>query len=91
MLKDPVCGMDVSEPPRIRTEYLGKTVGFCSDHCRKRFDQDPAAFMNCGQRDLLTPLPAVAAKGYTCPMHPEVQSKGPGSCPKCGMDLEKIK
>ncbi|MFN2439934.1 MAG: heavy metal-binding domain-containing protein, partial [Chitinophagaceae bacterium] len=26
---------------------------------------------------------------YTCPMHPEVQRSKPGSCPKCGMDLEK--
>jgi PBP1b-binding outer membrane lipoprotein LpoB len=26
---------------------------------------------------------------YTCPMHPEVQSDKPGSCPKCGMDLVK--
>lgn len=24
---------------------------------------------------------------YTCPMHPEVQSSQPGSCPKCGMTL----
>jgi rubrerythrin len=25
---------------------------------------------------------------YTCPMHPEVQEKAPGQCPKCGMNLE---
>ena len=25
---------------------------------------------------------------WTCPMHPEVVSSGPGSCPKCGMALE---
>ena len=25
---------------------------------------------------------------YTCPMHPEVIQNGPGSCPKCGMNLE---
>ena len=25
---------------------------------------------------------------YTCPMHPEVEQNGPGSCPKCGMFLE---
>src|SRR5262249_22589754 len=25
---------------------------------------------------------------YTCPMHPEVVSDRPGSCPKCGMALE---
>lgn len=24
---------------------------------------------------------------YTCPMHPEIQSKEPGNCPKCGMKL----
>jgi hypothetical protein len=24
---------------------------------------------------------------YTCPMHPEVRSKTPGKCPKCGMTL----
>jgi hypothetical protein len=24
---------------------------------------------------------------YTCPMHPEVTSPTPGSCPKCGMHL----
>jgi hypothetical protein len=26
---------------------------------------------------------------YTCPMHPEIQSDKPGSCPKCGMTLVK--
>lgn len=25
---------------------------------------------------------------YTCPMHPEIVQKGPGSCPICGMALE---
>jgi len=25
---------------------------------------------------------------YTCPMHPEVHSTGPGACPNCGMTLE---
>lgn len=29
--------------------------------------------------------------GYTCPMHLEVRSEGPGSCPICGMDLEPEK
>jgi hypothetical protein len=27
--------------------------------------------------------------GYTCPMHPEVVSDEPGTCPKCGMALVK--
>ena len=26
---------------------------------------------------------------YTCPMHPEIHQNHPGTCPKCGMTLEK--
>jgi Cu+-exporting ATPase len=29
-----------------------------------------------------------AAVEHTCPMHPEVRTLGPGTCPKCGMALE---
>ena len=29
-------------------------------------------------------------KMYACPMHPEVQQIGPGSCPICGMALEGV-
>jgi heavy metal-binding protein len=30
-----------------------------------------------------------ATTTYTCPMHPEVNSDTSGTCPKCGMNLEK--
>src|SRR2546426_332407 len=29
--------------------------------------------------------------GYTCPMHPEIRSPSPGTCPKCGMKLVPVK
>lgn len=34
--------------------------------------------------------PATAGKDviYTCPMHPEIEQVGPGTCPICGMALE---
>ncbi|HET8947960.1 MAG TPA: heavy metal translocating P-type ATPase, partial [Candidatus Polarisedimenticolia bacterium] len=27
---------------------------------------------------------------YTCPMHPEIRRRGPGTCPLCGMALEPV-
>lgn len=27
---------------------------------------------------------------YSCPMHPEIISDKPGTCPKCGMELVKV-
>ena len=43
----------------------------------------------------LSPSPAGDDGGaepgwYTCPMHPEVRKRGPGTCPKCGMALEPV-
>ncbi len=38
------------------------------------------------------PAPADAPAGaiYTCPMHPQIQQIGPGTCPICGMALEPM-
>lgn len=33
----------------------------------------------------------VAPTVYACPMHPEVKSSKPGTCPKCGMQLQATK
>jgi len=88
---DPVCGMSV-DPERAagRATYLGTTYYFCSTHCRNAFQADPARY--AGHTTAPAPAPAepalAAGTVYTCPMHPEVQQSGPGTCPKCGMALE---
>jgi len=43
------------------------------------------ATANAPQAD--STVDSMPPKRYTCPMHPEVQSDTPGSCPKCGMTL----
>jgi FtsP/CotA-like multicopper oxidase with cupredoxin domain len=34
---------------------------------------------------------AAPVTSYACPMHPEVTAPGPGSCPKCGMQLLPVR
>lgn len=36
------------------------------------------------------PEPASPDAIYTCPMHPQIRQRGPGSCPICGMALEPV-
>lgn len=39
---DPVCKMSLEEYPAVASqEYEGKTYGFCSEHCKKKFNEDP--------------------------------------------------
>jgi Cu+-exporting ATPase len=40
-----------------------------------------------GQYDMVPP--GFAGAVYTCPMHPQVRQTKPGSCPICGMGLER--
>src|SRR5678815_1791149 len=84
---DPVCKMRVlPETAVAKYDYNGKTYYFCATRCMERFKADPSAFL---KTDKPTSADAVSSDViYTCPMHPEVRQKGPGSCPKCGMALE---
>lgn len=43
---DPVCKMSLEEyPATASAEYEGKTYGFCSDFCKRKFDGDPAKML----------------------------------------------
>lgn len=60
---------------------------FCSVGCLSKFNADPELYLTGG-----APLPDTVQEGtiWTCPMHPEIQKPGPGSCPICGMALEPL-
>jgi P-type Cu+ transporter len=92
---DPICGMTVDPDQAAGTaEYHGRRYLFCSTSCLERFQADPEQYtshasMNAAPSGTQTPLPSEAVE-YTCPMHPEVRQRGPGTCPKCGMALEPV-
>ena len=84
--KDPVCGMSVDpRTAKHRAEHDGQPYFFCSAGCRTKFLADPERYLNPTEAPA-APVPEGTA--YTCPMHPEVEQIGPGSCPICGMALE---
>ena len=90
-LKDPVCGMAVTESSQHHLEHGGRTYYFCNPRCQAKFAAEPAKFIASGSttRVAAPAAPeAVAGTIYTCPMHPEIRQDHPGSCPKCGMALE---
>ena len=88
-IKDPVCGMPVTDQSLHRMEHLGHTYFFCGPKCKVKFEANPMQYV--GEKALTSAaIPVVTGAVYTCPMHPEVRQDHPGSCPKCGMTLEPV-
>jgi Cu+-exporting ATPase len=87
-MTDPVCGMtvDPANTPHVAT-HGGEHQYFCSAGCLAKFEAEPDRYTAKGE-----PAAADAPEGaiWTCPMHPEIQRPGPGSCPICGMALEPV-
>jgi len=45
MTKDPVCGMQVDEKnSEFQAQYGGKQYSFCSEDCKKKFEENPQQF-----------------------------------------------
>jgi len=102
-MTDPVCGMSVSRQSTLSPDHDGTTFYFCSESCQKTFNSDPSGVLQAASlrdkeqqsqsrgehHDEVDPAQASSDETiYTCPMHPEVEQIGPGSCSICGMDLE---
>ena len=87
-LKDPVCGMTVTEQSEHKLTHEGRPYYFCSAKCQGKFAANPLQYLVSTAPEDTAPEPAGTI--YTCPMHPEVRQDHPGICPKCGMTLEPI-
>ncbi len=88
---DPVCGMKTEDKNAYKHhKHEGESFYFCSDKCLEKFKATPDIYKD-GYKDHSEPPTAEeSAAVYSCPMHPEVEQPGPGSCPKCGMALESL-
>jgi len=94
-LKDPVCGMHVTDQSPHVLQHQGRSIYFCCAGCKSKFSANPAQYIDTTS-DPSNTLPKASepenADGagtiYTCPMHPEVRLSHPAACPKCGMVLE---
>jgi P-type Cu+ transporter len=93
---DPVCGMEVDpSAPAATLQHEGTSYLFCSTHCLEKFKSSPASYTgDSTAKPVQTNSPVsesdLKTNIFTCPMHPEIQQEGPGSCPKCGMALEPL-
>ena len=86
---DPVCGMKVlPQKAAASLKRAGRTWYFCSQGCKAKFEANPSKYDGSVFRGS-EPKTSTASQ-YTCPMHPEVLSPKPGTCPKCGMVLEPV-
>ena len=100
-VKDLVCGMRVDPQTTPHHVLHGEHKHyFCSAECAAKFVADPEKYGHpltptqsnhaISHDEELTnvTLQEDTQALYICPMHPEVQQIGPGTCPKCGMALE---
>ncbi len=45
MTRDPVCNMQVDEKDAAaKANYAGETFYFCSEDCKRKFEQDPQKY-----------------------------------------------
>jgi hypothetical protein len=66
--------------PEARSGTLPVSVGLRSDFDASR----PQSSSSAPHVHAAAPQAAVP---HACPMHPEIEQKEPGTCPKCGMKL----
>ncbi len=85
---DPVCGMTVNIANAQHIfEHHHHRHYFCSAGCKVKFQTNPVKYLEASAK---VNEPVGEGAISTCPMHPQIQQPGPGTCPICGMALEPM-
>lgn len=89
----PVCGMTVKPAEATLTaQHEGTKYYFCSAGCHAKFTAQPRRFVLGSHRPTQAAAATAVVNGpiWTCPMHPEIQRPGPGSCRIRGLRSDAI-
>ena len=80
--------MKVNNTSPHHVKHQGNSYYFCCAGCATKFSAKPETYLN--PKPAAQPSTAQKNQLYSCPMHPEVEQMGPGTCPKCGMALDPM-
>ncbi len=83
--------MNVTTDSEYHFYYNNQNYYFCSQGCEGKFSTTPDKYLNLvaqQENNCVESSCSLVSTLFTCPMHPEVEQQGQGSCPKCGMALE---
>lgn len=91
----PVCNMFLVKDEEQEEETHSSADHAGHDHSAHQANSTPAdkVFNAVKPQPLAAASKANTGEGkikYVCPMHPQIVSDEPGSCPICGMDLEPV-
>lgn len=75
----------------ITEEEIKKNISDCGFHCQSLPLLSGKGALEIAKHKMEYRQKEEAKTLYTCPMHPEVLKEAPGTCPKCGMELIKVK
>ena len=83
---DPVCKMTIEDADAAATSiYKGATYYFCANQCKKKFDENPEAYLKGKPK-------TASLKIMVNPLGPLLQKKGEGGLlkkdPVCGMNVD---
>jgi Cu2+-exporting ATPase len=84
---DPVCGMKTASDMAKSVSHEDCIYYFCSQKCLDKFRKNPQQYLQPKGTTSGSTSRAMNNVLYTCPMHPEMEQNGPGTCPLCGMAL----
>lgn len=89
----PICHMDLVPAPEVAPSSSASSSASASTAPSAAASASASSFAHAPKAPSAAASASAspdAARGYTCPMHPDVRTDAPGRCPYCGMTLVSV-